>query len=202
MKKGRFIVFEGIDGCGKTTQIWILAEYISKLNKYNHILVTREPYKIKEIRKILQTKEEPEKHAKILTELFIKDREKHINSLINPNLKKGIYVISDRYKFSTIVYQSIQGIPIKKLIERHKGMPIPDITFIIDTPAEIAAERMKKDSRNEHKFENNLNFQRKLRSKYLEMQKYFPDENIIIINGAKTIKEIAEKIRLSMQPIL
>jgi len=56
MKRGKFVVFEGIDGCGKSTQIWKLAKYLSELSKYNHVLVTRNPYKLREIREILTSK--------------------------------------------------------------------------------------------------------------------------------------------------
>ena len=95
MRKGKFIVFEGIDGCGKGTQMLKLANFLFSLNKYNHILITREPYKLREIREILQKDEPAEEKSQELTELFVKDRKEHVDELINPALNKGIIVISD-----------------------------------------------------------------------------------------------------------
>ena len=141
-KRGLFIVFEGIDGCGKSTQVWKVAKYIAEQNKYNHVLVTREPYQKKEIREILKKNEAPHTQAEELANLFLEDRKKHLNELIIPALEKGVWVISDRYKFSTIAYQAAQGLKTENLINMHKGLIISDITFIIDLPAEIAKERI------------------------------------------------------------
>jgi len=193
-KKGKFIVFEGIDGCGKSTQIWKLARYISDLSKYNHLIITRNPYKTREIRQILRQDEPPETQAEKLAELFIQDRKEHIDELILPHLEKGHYVICDRYKHSTIAYQSTQGLSIEKLSKLQEDMPVPDAVFLIDTPAEIAAERMKKDSRDEQKFEANLNFQKKVRQKYLELAKLFPNK-IFIVDGTKSVEEISTEIK-------
>ena len=82
-----FIVFEGIDGCGKSTQIMKLAEFIFNKNKYNNIILTREPYKLREIREILRLNESPEEKAEKLTELFIADRKEHIEEIIKPAIE-------------------------------------------------------------------------------------------------------------------
>lgn len=193
-KKGFFIVIEGIDGSGKSSQMTNIANYLLKLNKYNNVLLTREPYKIREIRDILRQEDDPYSQAQKLAELFIKDRKEHIDELILPALNKGVYVISDRYKYSTIVYQSVQGIPIQDLIDMHKDMIIPDLILIFDSPIEVVRERMSRDMRDEHKFESNIEFQEKLRQKYLELPKIFPDEKIIIIDGNKTIKEVEKEL--------
>lgn len=191
-KRGKFIVLEGIDGCGKSTQIPTIAKYILEKSKYNHILFTREPYKSRETREILRQDSDPYSKARKLAELFVQDRKEHLNEIILPALKKGLYVISDRYKYSTIVYQSVQGIPLEELAEMHKGMLIPDLILIFDISVEVAKGRMSHDSRNEHKFESDRQFQEKLRHRYLELPKIFPDEKIIIIDGEKS-KECVEK---------
>lgn len=193
-KTGKFIVIEGIDGSGKSTQIKFIADFILKTNKYNHIILTREPYKQIKIREILKQNSNPYSEAEILTELFVNDRKEHVDELILPALKKGINVISDRYKYATIVYQSIQGIPIEKLINLHSDMIIPDLVLIFDLPSSIARERMNKDSRDEQKFEKNTDFLEKVRQKYLELPKLFPNENIVIVDASKRIEEIKEKI--------
>jgi|SRR3989344_7391094 len=192
-----FIVFEGIDGCGKGSQMQKLANYFSTKNKYNHLLVTREPYKIREIREILKLDEPPEAKAEQLTNLFVQDRKEHIQDLIKPALEKNVIVISDRYKYSTIAYQAAQGQDIKKLVEMHKGMPIPDFVFIIDTDLDEAFERMKKDEirDKEHKFEKSREFQGKVKENFLKLPALLPEENIIIINGNKAIEEIFEDVK-------
>ena len=132
MKRGLFIAFEGVDGCGKSTQARLLAKYILELSKYNHVLLTREPFRDKEIRKILRQDEDPYSQALTLAKLFILDRKEHVQEVIWPNLEKEVHVISDRYSLSTLSYQQTQGIPITELLEMHKGLPIPDIIFIIE----------------------------------------------------------------------
>src|SRR3989344_1701187 len=144
-----FIVFEGIDGCWKSTQILKLVNYFYNLDKHNHILLTREPYKEREIRKILTEEDDPYSQKERLTGLYVQDRKEHIKNLILPSLEKNIIVISDRYKYSTICYQSAQGQDIKELIKIHKEMPIPDFVFIVDTSVKTAMKRMHGDSRTE-----------------------------------------------------
>lgn len=192
-----FIVFEGIDGCGKGTQMQKLANYFSTKNKYNHLLVTREPYKVREIREILKLDEPPESKAEQLTNLFIQDRREHIQDLIKPALEKNVIVISDRYKYSTIAYQAAQGQDIQKLIGMHKEMPVPDFIFIIDTSVEESFKRMKKDEirDEEQKFERSQEFQEKVRQNFLKIPELLPNENIIIINGNRTIEEIFEDVK-------
>jgi dTMP kinase len=196
MKRGRFIVFEGIDGCGKGTQFSMLANYLYKLNKYNHIIMTREPWKDREIRKILSKDEPAEQQAEKLAELFVKDRKEHVSELIIPSLRKGIDVISDRYALSTICYQQAQGMSLEKLKGMHAGVLVPDVIFILDLPAEAARKRMKKDVRGrEQKFEKSVEFQEKVRQNFLKTPRTMGG-NIIVINGNQKPDEVhAEVIR-------
>ncbi|MEM2089718.1 MAG: dTMP kinase [Candidatus Pacearchaeota archaeon] len=195
-KKGKFIVFEGIDGCGKSTQAYLFVKYLFTKNKYTHVLLTREPYKSRKIRDILKKKHNAYEEAELLTKLFFQDRKKHVKEVILPALKKGIYVVSDRYKLSTIAYQSTQGMPLQKLINMHKNMPIPDITFIVDANARTAKERIEKEQKIiEQKFEKSIEFQELLRKVYLKLPKIINNERIFIINGEKTINEVAKEVQ-------
>jgi len=189
-RRGIFIVFEGIDGCGKSTQIKRFADYLFNLDKYNHIVLTRNPYKDIDIRNILKEDSNPLTKAERLAELFIQDREKHVKELILPNLKKGCFVISDRFKLSTIAYQSAQGLDINELIKRNNKFPVPDITFLIDLPVEEAIKRRKEEKeRDEQKFESDKEFQEKVRVNYLKIKELLK-ENIIIIDGNRSVDEI------------
>ena len=195
MKRGLFITFEGIDGCGKSTQVWKLAKYISNLSKYNHVLVTREPYRNQDIRKILQEDSDPYSQGRKLARMFVTDREVHSVELIIPSIETGCHTLSDRNDLSTLAYQQTQGVPLQELINMHQGIIKPDLTFIVDVPAEIAIERMKKDNeRNvEQKFEKQKEFIEKLRQNYLDLPKQLPGRRIAIIDGTPSVENIFEK---------
>jgi len=194
-KKGLFIVFEGIDGCGKSTQVWKLGKYLAEINKYSHTVMTREPWQNPNIRKLLRETDDPYADAMKLTELYINDRKRHVNDLIIPRLAGGLHVISDRYSFSTFAYQQTQGIKLQKLIEMHRGLLIPDIIFIVDVDPKIAVKRMKNDRKRstEQKFEKNLEFMQKLRKNFLNLPKQLENHNVVIIDGSKSAEDIFEK---------
>lgn len=193
---GKFIVFEGIDACGKGTQIKLFHNYLYDSSKFNHLVLTREPYNSKEIRKLLAEDQSAYSNPEKCADLYINDRAEHVVKIIEPNLKAGMIVLSDRYKYSTLAYQQAQGLDLDNLIAKHKGMPVPDLVFLIDVPVEIAAERMakQKDGR-EAKFESDLDFQRKLRDNYLALKAKFIMEPYHIINGAQPVEKVHEEIK-------
>lgn len=194
-KKGMFIAFEGIDGCGKSTQIKKFADYLFSKDKHNHVILTRNPYKDTDIRGILRQDDDPLTQADKLANLFIEDRRRQAEELVIPNLEKTHFVVSDRYKLSTIAYQGAQGLNIPNLIKKHEGLPIPDITFIIDLSAQDSSLRMKKEeSRNEHKFEADLNFLENVRQNYLKAKDFLSNEKIFIIDGKRDIDSIFNEI--------
>jgi len=194
-KKGMFIVFEGIDGCGKSTQIKKFAEYLFSKDKHNHVILTRNPYKDTDIRGILRQDDDPLTQSDKLANLFIEDRKLHAQEVIIPGIEKNHFVVSDRYKLSTIAYQGAQGLSILDLIKRHEKLPIPDITFIIDLSAQDSALRMKKEeSRSEHKFEADLNFLENVRQNYLKTKDFLTNEKIFIIDGKRDIDSIFNEI--------
>lgn len=191
-----FISFEGIDGCGKSTQFMKLAQHVFKLNKHNHVTLTRNPYKNVNIRGILREDNDPLSQSERLADLFIGDRKKQAEEIIVPNLSKGNWVITDRYKLSTIAYQGAQGMDMKKLLEKHEGLPIPSITFVIDVPAKVAFERMSGDIGRAapHKLEADINFLESVRQNYLKMKEFIPYENIIVVDGTKSVDAVFEDI--------
>ena len=92
-------------------------------------------------RDLNEQREKIANNGKKALKLFTKDRKKHIK-IIQNCIKKGITVITDRYKYSTYAYQTAQGIPFEEIHKLQKTMPEPDITILIDTPAEIAIQRL------------------------------------------------------------
>ncbi|MBD3248830.1 dTMP kinase [Candidatus Woesearchaeota archaeon] len=200
--KGKFIVFEGIDGCGKGTQLKKAASYIFDKNKEYDLYMTREPTRdFKEIRRKMAMDTDAKKDAEWYTRMFIKDRRNHIDKYILPALKKGTHVLSDRYKHSTMAYQHTQGTDISYLRNIHYPMPVPDITFIFDCPAKVAFERRKSEGATDV-FDKDLNFQEELRHNYLNLKQELPKENIAIIDSRYKIEEIFEKVRSELDKIL
>jgi len=196
-----FIAFEGIDGSGKSTQFQKFAEYLFKLNKYNNLVLTRNPYKDNNIRAVLKESNNPLETAEKLADLFIQDRTFQSKELIIPSLEKGLFVITDRFKLSTITYQSAQGIDMNKLIEKSAHLPSPNITFIVDIPAKDAAERMKQDPIERNKFETNIDFLENVRQNFLKAAQILKNEKIIIINGNQTAEKVFEEIILNFNLI-
>jgi len=195
-KKGLFITFEGIDGCGKSTQIRKFVEYLFGRSKHNHIVLTRNPYKNRNIRAILREDEDPLTRAEKLAELFVADRKNQVDELIVPNIERGHFVVSDRYKLSTIAYQAAQGLDVNSLIKRHEGFAVPDVTFVIDVSAEEAGRRMLGEAiRDEHKFEKNKTFLEIVRQNYLNLKNNLPSEKIFIINGAQSPEKVFSDIK-------
>ena len=150
MSKGIFIVFDGMDGSGKSEMVKLLHNYLFSKSKKYRILTTREPTNGKygkKIRGILIKEKDPNINADYLLELFIKDRKEHVDNFIIPFINKPDddelnIVICDRYYYSTIAFQATQGIDIKLLIDKNKGFPKPDIAFILDVEPEVALERI------------------------------------------------------------
>jgi dTMP kinase len=206
MVKGVFIVLDGLDGSGKSEMVNLLHNYLfSKSRKYR-ILTTREPTSGaygREVRDILKRETDPGINGQKLLELFIKDREEHLKNTILPFLNKpngheGNIVVCDRYYYSTIAFQAVQGLDMKMLIEINKEFLRPDIAFILDIKPEIALERIK--GREKEKFEK-LEFMKKLRMKFLELPELLK-ENIKIIDASKDKNVVFNEIKKDVDKLV
>lgn len=205
MRRGKFFVLDGLDGSGKGTQVIRLASHLFNKDKMNHVFLTREPYRSKyyqEIRRILKESSDPSQNAEELARLFVEDRKVHAG-LIERHLMDENFVVSDRYKYSTLAYQQTQGIPLADLIKMHEGILVPDLAIIIDVPAEVALERLARDAGREYKevFEK-LDFQEKLRRNFLALPGQLPKERIVVIDGTGTVQEVFEAIRAEVDKVL
>ena len=128
---GKFIVFEGLDGSGQSTQSKLLKDFLIKEKK--QIILTKEPtidsssgLKIKEI-----LDEKIKISGNDLQRLFTQDRKEHLENLIIPSLISGKTVISDRYFFSCFAYGASDGLDLEGLIEMNNNFILPDITFVL-----------------------------------------------------------------------
>src|SRR6266496_1691278 len=179
MKQGQFISFEGIEGCGKTTQITLLSEYLKK-HSIPHT-ITREPGGTavgEGIRKILLTSEMIHLTSASELLLFYASRSQNIQEMIKPALERGEMVICDRYYHASMAYQGYgRGIPLEFI---HKLTDLvcqpfrPDITFLLDIEPEVGLARARSRNHtrpeNEGRFEaEDLEFYNKVRDGYLEL---------------------------------
>lgn len=197
-KAGRFIIFEGIDGCGKSTQTQLLRQHLEA----QHVScdTTNEPSAGpigSMLRQYLSGRMQADERT--LAALFAADRLDHLTNETDGILEKiqrGIHVICDRYILSNYAYQSVQvSLDWIMNLNSEAGQIIkPDCHIFIDTAPEICMERMQKNRfhRDLYETEDRLT---QVQSRYLSLiNKLNESENIIMIDGNQEINVIAEEI--------
>lgn len=195
IKKGIFITFEGPEGSGKTTQIELLRQYLSKKGK--SVLVTREPGGEKIAEKIRHLLLSPKYSPMPLTELFLysASRIQHVENVIMPALKKGKIVLCDRFSDATMAYQGYGRGISKELIKKinkfaSKGLK-PRLTILMDIEPGLGLKRARNIDRMEAE---SLAFHRKVRQGYLALAKKEP-RRIKIVKVQKKIPQTQAKIK-------
>ena len=196
-KRGAFISFEGIDGCGKSTQVKMLLE---KLNKEGiDCSLVREPggtQVSEEIRSVLLKNREETMSSRAEALLMTASRAQLTKEKIKPALDMGVCVIADRYKDSTLAYQGGgRGIDIDYLLELNNFATYdldPDITILIDISSIEAQNRT--NINNPDRIENaGVEFQEEVRNLYLQLADRFP-ERFLKIDGRESIEVIHSTI--------
>ncbi len=140
-RKGKLIVFEGIDGAGKSTQIQLLKEKLEKLGK--HVITSFEPTSGKWGSLLRASGSTGRYSLEEEAELFLKDRREHVDTLIVPALERGDWVLLDRYYISMMAYQGIRGMNIKQIRElNEKFAPVPDVVLWLDIPVKESLNRI------------------------------------------------------------
>lgn len=195
---GLFITFEGIDGCGKTSQLKIAAELMS-----NYVVI-REPggTKISEkIRRILLDNENMEMANRCEFLLYVASRAQIVNEFIRPHLEHGTDVLCDRFYDSTAAYQVFgRGICSLEEFELINNFAIkmdnqllhPDLTLVFDLPVEVAFSRMGKRKADRIETEDKSFFER-VRNGFLELSSKYP-QRIKVIDANRTMEEIATDV--------
>jgi len=150
---GKFIVFEGLDGSGQTTQAELLAEFLKRRGK--KVLKTKEPtFQSEAGKKIKKVLEKKEKVSSLeLQKLFTQDRKWHLENIVIPALREGKIVISDRYFFSTFSYGTAEGVSLRYLYKINDDFLLPDLVFFLDVPPKISLERIEKRGKEKSIFE-------------------------------------------------
>lgn len=195
MKKGLFITFEGADGCGKTTQLNLLKEYLQQ-NNYE-VVLTREPggkglgEKVREI--LLNYDGEVSDRCESF--LFLADRAQNIDIIVKPAIESGKIVLCDRHTDSTVAYQGYgRGLDINQIHTLNSlatNNIKPDLTLVFDVDIETS---MKRVGAEKDRMENSGNeFFNRVRNGYLEIAKIEP-ERIKVIDSTKSIEEIHKNV--------
>ncbi|MBI2173136.1 MAG: dTMP kinase [Candidatus Aenigmarchaeota archaeon] len=189
MAVGKFIVFEGLDGSGITTQSTLLRNYF--MNKGRDALLTKEPTDglIGGMIKACLRKEWKTTPL-TLQMLFASDRAHHLSTEIEPALKKGKIVICDRYILSSIVYGSL-SVPTATLKQLNAEFKKPAATIFIDTQPRICIERIKKARHHIELFEEEQRLEQ-IRRNYLALKNYFPET--CIVDGNRVPEEVLNDI--------
>lgn len=202
---GLFVVFEGIEGCGKTTQIHLLHKYLEGCRI--PVISTREPGGTllgEEIRRIFLNCKH---HAMLpMAELALVTaaRIQHIHEVIQPALDAGRIVLCDRFIGATIAYQGFAGGIPRKVIENCHNLFCnglsPDITVLLDCPADIGLERSRKritaegKAKTEGRFEDkNISFHERVRQGYLTLAEENP-ERFIVLDARQTVEAVHRKM--------
>lgn len=195
---GKFISFEGIDGCGKSTQAKILSDELTTHGK--KVLLTREPGGSKgaeEIRNLLLTGETDRWSAETEILLFTAARRDHLERTILPALEIGSTVICDRFSDSTRVYQGVTRGDLRDVVDQLDKTMIPrqpDVTVLVDLDPKIGLARALRRSDNEARFEDfGLEMQIKLREGFLTLANEFP-KRFIVVDGNRNESEVARNI--------
>lgn len=192
---GTFIVFEGPDGSGTTTQTFLLAERLR--GKGIALIHTEEPTEGshgRRIREILRGKEKLKPQE--MQEQFCLDRKEHVERVIAPALKSHMLVLCDRYIPSTMVYGEAGGVSQELLLQWNEGFPEPDLLFVTLPPFEVSWERIAERGIQDA-FEREP-FQRTVHNLYEKYAREHPEAKIIdtsrrVEQSAEEIWEIVEK---------
>lgn len=193
---GKFIVIEGLDGSGQSTQVQLLSDFLIKNG--HSVISTKEPTKEseagKKIRQVLDKSYEVEPRK--LQELFTQDRREHLDNLIVPALQDGKMVISDRYFFSTFAFGASSGAGLEELIKMNEEFLMPDFTVILKVRPEICMERIGKRGEPQTLFE-----EKEKLTKVWETYQIMPErfENVYIIDGEKPIEAVHQNIKVLLQ---
>ena len=194
MSSGTFIVIDGIDGTGKSTQARRLAEWFESLGR--EVVLSREPTDGPWGKKLRESAASGRLSAAQELEYFLNDRRQHVEQLIAPALAAGKVVILDRYYFSTMAYQGARGFDPAEIRRLNEAFaPLPDLLLILDLEVEAALGRIgsRGDTANEFEQRDNLT---RCRQIFLSLG----DEPFVrIIPCEGTINQVAESLRQSVR---
>ncbi|MFH1968409.1 MAG: dTMP kinase [bacterium] len=196
---GKFIVIEGLDGSGKNAQIDLLIGYLNQNGK--DVVITKEPTVESESgRKIKQAlRNEIVIEPLELQKLYVQDREEHLRNKVIPALEKGKFVVSSRYAFSTFAYGFSDGLDVDLLVKMNNNFLLPDLTLVIDVSPESCMERIEGRGEAKELFEK-LEKLKRVNEIYKRIPEMF--ENVVVVDGEKSIPEVFSDIKNKVNKLL
>jgi dTMP kinase len=204
-----FITFEGIDGCGKSTQMRMLA---SELRLRGHeVVTTREPGGTPlgtRLRKVLlDSEEQVDPLAELL--LYAADRAQHVRSLVRPAIDSGHVVLSDRYADATVAYQGAgRGFPselVSEIVVLATGGLMPDLTLIFDLTVDEsqrrAARRTSRGNKRDRLDAEDAAFHTRVRDAYLKIAAAEPDR-VRVVDASGSVQETHGEVMRLVMPFI
>ena len=204
MKVGKFVTFEGIEGCGKSRQVCLLGQALE-----DHgvpFISTYQPGGTpfgEELRRILLRKNGPKREPLVELLLYLADRYQHLTEVIEPALARGQHVICDRYHDATLAYQGhARNIGFRTIdsLSRVLKLRIPDLTFVLDLEVKVGLRRARERNVVEGsepwgRFEaESLQFHRRVREGYRLIAQKNP-ERVFVIDASGTPTKVFESVR-------
>jgi dTMP kinase len=195
--RGLFLVIEGIDGTGKSTQAQRLAEWLRELGR--EVVTSREPTDGPWGRKLRESAATGRLSPEDELEYFLRDRRQHVEEVIAPALAAGKVVILDRYYFSTMAYQGARGFDPAEIRRRNEEFaPVPDLLLVLDLEVDAALERIGARGDTANEFEKRDSLQ-KCREVFLSLA----DEPFVrVISTKGTPDEVEVAIREAVGGVL
>lgn len=197
-----FITLEGTEGCGKTSQVAPLAEYLRQQGW--NVLTTREPGGTpigEQIRTVLHSLENTEMHARTEILLFQAARAQHVEQVIRPHLAAGGLVICDRYADSTLAYQGYgrqQPLePLRALVDYATGGLKPDLTLWLDLDVEVGLRRRAKGGEWNRLDALEVAFYQRVRQGYFELVQAEP-QRWLIVDADQPQAEVQQALRAAV----
>ena len=189
-RPGLFIVLEGIDGTGKSTQAKRLGEWLAALGR--EVVLSREPTAGPWGQKVRESAATGRLSPEDELQYFLNDRRQHVEELISPSLAAGKVVILDRYYFSTMAYQGARGFDPAEIRRKNEEFaPVPDLLLIMDLDVDSALERIGARGDTANEFEKRENLER-CREIFLSLK----DEGFVrVIDTRGTLDEVAARVR-------
>lgn len=208
-RRGRFIVFEGIDGAGTTTQARVAADWLRGRGERVHLTQEPTPGPIGSLlRHVLKGRlvtHTPQGETRPLDPatvalLFAADRLDHLDGEIRPHLEDGVHVVCDRYVVSSLAYQSVD-VDLRFVRQINEKAIAPDLTIFLRVPAEVAMARITESRPDRESFET-LPFQRKVAESYEQVLADYRDGELLELDGTQAVSWVTAKARAAMEKLL
>lgn len=189
--KGIFIVVDGIDGAGKTTQVQILCNAFQEANE--PVVCSKEPTNGKWGRQLRESAVNGRLPLEDELRAFVEDRKEHVATVIRPALAEGKVVIVDRYYYSTIAYQGSRGADVRSVAGDMRSLfPAPDVAFLLDADPSITLHRIENERGDAPNHFERLDQLRSVRQVFLDLAN--ADDTMRIVDASRSVESVTEAI--------